>query len=331
MSKFNRRSSFKKIAYSSSILLALSGGMLFNFGVDKAIANPSEPQGVTNLETTNVSAISSTETVCNGSGDDCADKSFGTGNDIKLTGFSVGEQYYSLQELVDEVKFQRVNNDQVEGERHIFFLERDSNNNIVSTDFSTMEDAVRSEFINRGTDNVFANLGGVNENNIERVDFLIDGGLTVNSQFLNNAGFLLLERGGNDPFKVAAITAVDSNGNPTAFGNLISVPKSTWGNSGIGVKTNVYQNEVDNDEWPGYRKTAELSSQNIHGIFISVASLGIDINDTIYGYALFPSDINSSNDLVGLSDFPQDTSTNSGEGGLDLISSGGFFVPQYAD
>ncbi len=331
MTKFNRRSSFKKIAYSFSALLALSGGMLFNFGADRAIANPpSQPQGVTSLETTNVSATSSTRNICNANGNGCANRSFGTGNDLKLTGFKVGVQYYSLQQLVDRVKFQRKNNSNVQGERHIFFLERNSNNNdnIVSTNFSTMEEAVRSEFINRGTDNVFANSDGVNQNNIERVDFLIDGGLVMNSQFINNSGFLLLERGGNDPFKVAAITAVDSNGNPSAFGNLINVHQSTWGNSGIGIRTNVYQNQ---NGWSGYRKTAQLGSQNIHGIFISAASLGINIGDTIYGYAVFPSDINSNSDLVGLTDFPLTTSSDSGQGGLDLISSGGFFVSQNAD
>ena len=331
MSKFNRRSSLKKIVYSSSALLTLSGGMLFDFGADRAIANPpSQPQGVTSLETTEVSATPSTKNICDANGSNCANRSFGTGNNLKLTGFTVGVQYYSLEQLVDRVKLQRKNNSNIQGNRHIFFLERDSNNsnNIVSTNFSTMEEAVRSEFINRGTDNVFANSDGVNQNNIERVDFLIDAGLVVNSQFLNNSGFLLLERGGNDPFKVAAITAVDSNGNPSAFGNLISVPKSTWGNTDIGIKTNVYQNQTG---WSGYKKTAELGSQNIHGIFISAASLGINIGDTIYGYAVFPSDINSNSDLVGLSDFPLTTSSDSGQGGLDLISSGGFFVPQHAD
>ena len=136
---------------------------------------------------------------------------------------------------------------------------------------------------------------------------------------------MLLERGGNDPFKMAAIKGIDANGNPNQFGDLIDIPKSTWGNSGIGIRTSVLQNQSD---WDAPVLTASLGRQNINGIFVSTASLGLNAGETIYGYALFPGDIDSSNDLVGLSDFPGNTSASSGQGGLDLISSGGLFIPK---
>ena len=326
MSRFNYKPSLKKIIWSSSLLLALSSGIIATSAVNKAKATEgsSQPQGISSLTTEDVPGNPTTNTFCDNKDANCYDNDFGTGDNIRLTGFSVGDKSYSLLQLVDDVKFRRVDNKRVKGERHIYFLKSGSNGSIASDEIFTMEDAVRSEFISTGTDNVFANKGGKNFNNIERVDFLIDGGLLVQQQYKDHAGFLLLERGGNDPFKIAAITAVDSNGNPTAFGKLLDIPKSTWGNSGIKVETTVIQNE---ESWSGYRQTARLKGQNIHGIFVSIASLGINSDETIYGYAVFPSDINSNSDLVGLSNFPKNTSSASGKGGLDLISSGGLFVP----
>ena len=280
------------------------------------------PVGIDSLDITRINATASTSDVCQG--DNCDAKNYGTGTNIELNGFTVGTKDYSILKLVDEARFQRVDNENVSGERHIYFLERGQNGTIGSSAIFTMEDAVRSDFINGGTDNVFANSGGTNINNIERVDFLIKSGLVVKEGFANDAGFLLLERGGNDPFKIAAITEIDANGNPIQFGNLIDISQDTWGDSGIGIKTDVLQNQ---DNWDAPKLTASLGSQKINGIFVSIASLEVDSGNTIYGYALFPGDINSSSDLVGLSDFPGNTSAASGQGGLDLISSGGLFIP----
>lgn len=280
------------------------------------------PVGIDSLDITRINATASTSDVCEG--DSCDAKNYGTGTNIELNGFTVGTKDYSILKLVDEARFQRVDNENVSGERHIYFLERGQNGTIGSSAIFTMEDAVRSDFINGGTDNVFANSGGTNINNIERVDFLIKSGLVVKEGFANDAGFLLLERGGNDPFKIAAITEIDANGNPIQFGNLIDISQDTWGDSGIGIKTDVLQNQ---DNWDAPKLTASLGSQKINGIFVSIASLEVDSGNTIYGYALFPGDINSSSDLVGLSDFPGNTSAASGQGGLDLISSGGLFIP----
>ncbi|WP_146132092.1 Ig-like domain-containing protein [Pleurocapsa sp. CCALA 161] len=304
---------------STALLGILATGTLIS---QSAMAAPVK---IDSLDTTRVPATSRTGNVCDQNGANCAIKNYGTGTNIKLNGFRAGGQDYSILKLVDEVRFQRVNNSQVQGQKHIYFLEKGSNNSIGSSMISTMEDAVRSNFINSGTDNVFANSGGVNLNNIERVDFLINSGLIVKPEYTNDAGFLLLERGGNDPFKIAPITAIDANGNPSSFGNLISVPVSTWGSSNLNILTNVFQNQSN---WNAPRLTGDIGSQNIKGVFISIASLGIASNQTVYGYAIFPGDITSSSDLVGLSNFPKTTSADSGQGGLDLISSGGLFIPE---
>lgn len=314
---FNLKCSKKilKLGIASTIA---TGSILIQPAVSNANSNP---VGIDSLDVTRVDATSTTSEVCENS--NCANKNYGTGTNIKLNGFTVDNKDYSILQLVDSVNFKRVDNAQVSGTRHIYFLETGDNDSIGSSAVFTMEDAVRSDFINGGTDNVFANNEGTNINNIERIDFLIDSGLIVKEGYVNDAGFLLLERGGNDSIKIAAIKGIDANGNPNQFGTLIDLPKSTWGNSGINIKTTVFQNQSD---WSAPKLTASLGGQNINGIFVSIGSLGIDAGETIYGYAVFPGDINSSNDLVGLSDFPGNTGAGSnGSGGLDLISSGGLF------
>ena len=104
---------------------------------------------------------------------------------------------------------------------------------------------------------------------------------------------------------------------------MIGISNDTWGDSEIGIDTKVFQNQLN---WSAPKLTATVNGQSIHGIFVSIGSLGIDSGETIYGYALFPGDVNSSNDLVGMSDFSGNTGAGHGAGGLDLVSSGGLFI-----
>ncbi len=66
-----------------------------------------------------------------------------------------------------------------------------------------MENALFSDLINRGTDNIFTNDGNEqgNNNNIERVDYINteEEGIPVDpNDDLNTIGFVIMERGGND-------------------------------------------------------------------------------------------------------------------------------------
>lgn len=307
---------YKKIS-STTLFSILATGTLISQSAMAA------PVGIDSLDTTRVNAVRSTSNVNTGSS--CQAKNYGTRTNIKLNGFRANNKDYSILKLVDEARFQRVDNANVSGRRHIYFLEKGSDGSYGSSAIFTMEDAVRSDFINGGTDNVFANNEGTNINNIERIDFLINSGLIVKEGYVNDAGFLLLERGGNDSIKIAAIKGIDANGNPNQFGTLTNISKETWGDSGNKIDTRVIQNESD---WICPKETASVNGQSINGIFVSIASLGIDSGETIYGYALFPGDVSSSNDLVGLGDFPQDTGADHGSGGIDLISSGGLFIPK---
>ena len=160
---------YSKFVFELSLVSTISTGSIL---IQPAISNASSvPVGIDSLDTTRVDATSSTSEVCED--DNCADKNYGTTTNIRLNGFTVGDKDYDILQLVDRAKFQRVDNSNVSGVRHIYFLETGDNNSIGSSAIFTMEDAVRSDFINGGTDNVFANNGGTNINNIERIDFLV--------------------------------------------------------------------------------------------------------------------------------------------------------------
>jgi hypothetical protein len=78
-----------------------------------------------------------------------------------------------------------------------------------------MVDSLRSDLVNRGADNVFANQGdgNGNNNNIERIDYIFNAGFPYYN-FTDQRGFLVMDRGGNDRFKIAVIIAVGTNGCP---------------------------------------------------------------------------------------------------------------------
>ncbi|WP_414542201.1 SdrD B-like domain-containing protein [Nostoc sp. CCY0012] len=253
------------------------------------------------------------------------DLQFGVGatNDLVLSGFQVGTQNYTLINLADSVEFRRINNANTTGERQLVFFPSVNNTQMRSSYTNTMAEAMLSTIINRGIDNAFSNDASTASNNIERIDYIISAGLAVPNASLGNIGFLILERGGNDPFKIAAITELDANGNPSKFGPLKNVPANTWGNSGTSITSAVMRRE---ELEPVFRPSHTVPSQSISGIYISISSLDMTPGEKIYGYALFPSDITDSNDLINLTDFPLTTSGASGAGGLDLMAGGGIFM-----
>ncbi|NEQ49824.1 MAG: hypothetical protein F6K11_06770 [Leptolyngbya sp. SIO3F4] len=273
------------------------------------------------INTTNGNPCQTPYTPCDGA----TTLNFGVGatNNLRVTGFTAGTDNYSLIQLADKLEFRRINNSNTTGERQLIFFERSNDTDMRSSYVNTMEEGLLSQFSNRGIDNVFANNGGRAINNIERIDYIISGGLTVPAAVQNSVGFLILERGGNDPFNIAAITSLDPNGDPASFGNLITVSPTFWGFTGFDITTTVMRREENESV---FRPSHSVNSQAVDGVFISLNNLGFSGGETIYGYALFPNDINNANDLLGLSDFPTDTSADSGEGGLDLVAGGGIYL-----
>lgn len=254
----------------------------------------------------------------------------GPDNNLDLVRFTVGTDTFESVQLLEAVDLQRVDNPVITGDREIFWYEQenfDPATNILDlrpTAITSVEAALLNQTINRGVDNVFANQGpSPNLNNIERVDFIERRGLTVPTQFLDDAGFLLLERGGNDPAVLAPILAIDANGDPSAYGDLLTLNAADWGDSGIDIATAVLNDQGTGGN-PGL--TVLRPPQDLAGIFVSFADLGIPGNQTFYGYSVFPGDVLPTNDLVGLTDADLATSDASGEGGLDLLAGGEIFL-----
>jgi uncharacterized repeat protein (TIGR01451 family) len=256
---------------------------------------------------------------------------FGTGTDLVMTSIGVNGINYNTQQIANLIKIRRKDNNFITGERHILLYGRpaprastSSTVNLGPSYVNSMEDILLSSVINRGGDNVFANQGegAGNNNNIERIDILTTQGITapLSVAKLDKVGFVILDRGGNDSFKIAAITAMDGANNPTTLGNLVSVTATTspWGASSYPVETTV----IRRDGAEQFKPSTDVGSQPISGTFISYTALGVTPGQKIYGYALFPADVIPSMNLITLSNVPLNTPSGNGAGGLDLLAGG---------
>ncbi|MDY2587815.1 beta strand repeat-containing protein, partial [Winogradskyella aquimaris] len=246
-------------------------------------------------------------------------------NNLVLSDFSIGADNYVPFLIADESFVQRVDNANVTGNRQVIFHEREviSGTTLqLDSDYVATNEAVfNSTIINRGADNTFANQGGANINNIERIDFVWTTGLATPTPALS--GFLVLERGGNDPFKVAPILSIDGSNQPTSYGNLLSVPASNWGDTGNTIQTTVF---VKDEADANLRPSTDVGNQNINAVYVSFSDLGIAPNTTVYGYSIIPNDVNTtSHTLTDVTTFPTATSSASGQGGIDLIVTGAVY------
>ncbi len=270
----------------------------------------------------------------------------GTKNDRYIQTFTAGGKIFNFGGLVSDIYIRRnltitdvasaLNPKPLfDANRQLGFFERDGTtnlNDIASSYVPDMKSILLSQTINRGTDNLFANQGNGsgNNNNIERIDFVTASGLKAPSVAaqLSNIGFLVLERGAkgaHDTVKVAPILAIDGNGTPTSYGSVVTVSTnggaSGWGSSGINLDYMVMRKATGTSEW----MPSDVGSQEIGGIYFSLASLGITTNQTIYGYSILPGDAPTTN-ILDWTTYPSTSNDTSGAGGIDLMAGGGVFV-----
>jgi hypothetical protein len=177
-----------------------------------------------------------------------------------------------------------------------------------------------------GTDNIFGNQGDANgnNNNIQRVDSIFTvSGITVNKTL----AFAVFERGainGHDGFKIAAITGLDANGNPSSYGPLISIATGAWGTTSLGpLNTLVTRNNANQPGADATHPSATASGQFLGGVSLNVITdLGVPAGAKIFGYSLFAADIPANANLINFNTFP--TNTNSGTaGGIDPLAYNG--------
>jgi hypothetical protein len=298
---------------------------------------------IVQVNTTITDAVSSTTYTANGANNSSySNKSFGysfgkatqaSGHNRQLNSFVIGgDEYNYIHNANSYVKIRRVNNAVVKTNRQLLWVQKAANATdnkvaVVNPYDDNMETVFGGNSLNQGTDNLFANQGdgNGNNNNIERLDVIFAGGII--SEQNNKVGFALFERGNDnehDPFVIAAITEVDVNGNPTAYGNPLRVGISSWGNlPGSAIDYYVVRRD------PGTENSLRMSTsgkQNIGGVFVSFSDLGINTGVKIYGYSIFaydlPANATSANlvDFTNPTYFPTNTSSATMQGGIDLIA-----------
>lgn len=261
-----------------------------------------------------------------------------TGN-IKIIDFTYSGKSYVRYAFFDTIIFRRAANpwEPTNGNKQHIYCQGppsiDNTNHTMPfpvaypqvTGHAYMEKVMEEGYINRGSDNVFNNdpNSDLTYTNIERVDFVYKPGIHATNAA--SAGFLIAERGGNDPFKIAAITGIDVNGNPTSFGAVLSVPASAYGNPIVNAATYVMRKDVSDNV---LRPFSLVPPQNIKSVFIRLSDLGIAAMQTVYGYALMGNDVTATTSAQ-LLNYTNSTyypvNTTASDGGMDMASAPGIF------
>lgn len=179
--------------------------------------------------------------------------------------------------------------------------------------------------VNAGYDNILVNeddqAAGSIQAQTERVDIIWYNGIVTCAP--ENAVFPVVERGGNDEIKVAAITSLDANGDPNGYSDMVLIEDSDWPQ--VGQSFNNYlvfrRQTVGQDPLPllNIGTFVGQTGQTVQGVAVSFTELGIAANQVVYGYSIFASDVDDvSHDLTDISTFP--TTTTAANSGIDLVA-----------
>jgi hypothetical protein len=247
---------------------------------------------------------------------------------VLVDGFTAGGQPYTYASFLNgTVKLRRVNNAGITGNFSLIWAEVVNNGtifNMLPAYQNDMEAFFDNRAYNKGTDNFFDNTSG-NSNNIERLDWILGSSFATTNT--SKIGFAIFERGAvgaHDPFCIAAITAVDASGNPSAYGNIVRVASASYGDPGPNVTYRILK-----APFPSNLLDAGTATQNRGGVIVSLQNLGIAANQPIFGYSLFSNDLPVSATPANLVDFTNTTffPTNTGNpGGIDLIAVTGIYI-----
>ena len=262
-----------------------------------------------------------------------ADKNYtwgGTNGNLILDGVTLSGKSLAATAFADQINLVRVDNSFHTGNVNFIWAE-DANPATSGAPYNfapeypgnNMEDALLGRTINVGSDNIFVNDEESGGNNIERIDYIFSDGIQVLSP--DNQGFIVLERGGNDGFKMAGIESI-SGSTPATYGSNL-VTSTAWG-GGIPVDTDTLK-DPDSGALNRLPYREDVNGQSIRGVFITFAELGFTAGDTVYGYSLVGEDANRTC-LENPTTCPQTTA--SADGGMDFISGGGMLsVADFGD
>lgn len=198
--------------------------------------------------------------------------------------------------------------------------------------FNNLSDLYTSQNLWTGTENLMVNAdaqAGNARSNVERIDYLF-----TPFNVSTDKGFLAFDRGtpgssgANGPFKAAAITGIDSFGNPTFTGSaVVTVTLNSYG-TGLLYTPTRYDVIERRDLNPGF--TTELNQvrndnigpQGVSGVFIPFIDL-VALGTSVYGYAVFGTDVTGTganlNDWTNSTYFPINSPITND---LDYVASG---------
>ncbi|NOZ89675.1 MAG: hypothetical protein GXO60_00155 [Epsilonproteobacteria bacterium] len=309
--------------FSIRILLLLS--LFYSFGFSKG--------EVSKIFAHRENAISSGYSI-NGVG-----YKWGQGQNIVIDGFEYQGHRYNYVSDSPIIKIRRSDNSKATGEPCGLFAEKKDNQYDLAPTFPQdcdMAAVMGGRIINIGALDLFKNGSNVFDSydtpkNIERVDFISPNGIIAPSTTddLEKAGHVVTEKSGNNEIKIAAILSLDSNGDPSSFGPLVTVHdqnrdaasnrKVDYGDTYIylddGTKIGTQELGFYRDEKiapQSHKPTyAGHSTEKMDMAFVSLNDLGISTGQKYYGFAYFASDVDDSMDLVDYNSFPKNTPMNS--------------------
>lgn len=297
-------------------------GLRLNVSGQTPITSATFNNVTTGLTTSSYVATSPSDASAGITGSTAYTVSYGQTRNQFITDYTVGGTLFDNFVLPDTLIIQRTD----AGRQLIIFYEYNSINTgpnpdeiILNPEQEDNEEALyTSKLSNAGYDNILTN-SSTNFANVERIDIIYYSGVVTSSP--STAVFPIIERGGNDDVRVAAIKGLDASGNPNDYyPTVIRVSNdgtTDWGNLGqTHVSLVMRRQDATSDPIP----VQVLGSQNIHGTSIAFNEFGITADEIVYGYSIFADDVTvTGSDLV---DFTNATNFPTGTpgSGLDLIA-----------
>lgn len=249
--------------------------------------------------------------------------SYGQDFNLLIDSYTIGATVYDNFVLPDTLLIQRVDTDR----QLIIFYETDAYNNsptpglldLKAEQVDNEEALYETGFANAGYDNILVN-DATNFANVERVDVIYFQGVVTSSP--TTAVFPVVERGGNDDIRVAAIRGLDANGVPNDYyPTVVRISNdgpNDWGGLGRSISTTVLRRQsLLSNPIP----VQNLGGQTISGSAISFDEFGVAANEIVYGYSMVADDVTATGsdlvDFTNVTNFPRSTGSDSG---LDLIA-----------
>ncbi|MEM7377437.1 MAG: Ig-like domain-containing protein [Pseudomonadota bacterium] len=251
---------------------------------------------------------------------------WGVANNQILESFAYRGGTYTEMARAAEVRLRRVDLPQAIGEPCGVFAENTGNVTELVPDYPArlgnsdncdMGAMLGGRIVNRGALNVFSNVGP-DPKNVERIDYLFPTGIVapLSSAALARSGHLVAEKRGNNPIRVAAITALDANGEPAAYGPLVSVGAAgcaagqiCYGVTQLEHRYSFLQNASTGPQ--GFVTFRDGATERLAMALVTSDRLGLATGQRYFGFSFFANDVDAAqHDLVRPDTFPRDTADN---------------------